>query len=93
MSQEPSRSPPEPQPPQSAAGSVDPQSVEGLFLAALAMPDVDQRRVFLDEACLDAEQRQRMELCCAQYHDAGSFLKAPAAGHEGAAPRRGRAIA
>ena len=83
MSQEPSRSQPEPQPPQSAAGSVDPQSVEGLFLAALAMPDVDQRRVFLDEACPDAEQRRRVEALLHAYHDAGSFLEAPAAGREG----------
>ena len=83
MSQEPSRSQPEPQPPQSVAGSVDPQSVEGLFLAALAMPDVDQRRVFLDEACPDAEQRRRVEALLRAYHDAGSFLETPAAGREG----------
>ena len=83
MSQEPPRSQPEIQLPQSAAGSVDPQSVEGLFLAALAVPDVDQRRVFLDETCPDAEQRRRVEALLRAYHDAGSFLETPAAGREG----------
>jgi hypothetical protein len=57
--------------------------VEGLFQAALAMPDVDQRRVFLDEACPDAEQRRRVEALLRAYHDAGNFLEAPAAGREG----------
>ena len=91
MSQEPPRSQPEPQLPQSEASSVDPQSVEGLFLAALAVPDVDQRRA-LDQTCPDKEQRRRVKLCCA-------FITMPAASlsasswARGCTPRSGRAIA
>ena len=66
-----------------ATGSVDPQSVEGLFLAALAKPDPDQRRAFLDEACLDEEQRRRVEALLRAYDDAGSFLEKPAVGRDG----------
>ncbi len=83
MSEEHPRAVPEDQPPPTSAGSVDPQSVEGLFLAALAKPDADQRRAFLDAACTDEVQRQRVEALLRAYHDAGSFLETPAAGQDG----------
>ena len=61
MSEENSLAQPEVQSPHMATGSVDPQSVEGLFLTALTKPDGDQRRAFLDQACRDEEQRRRVE--------------------------------
>jgi serine/threonine protein kinase len=78
---------PEPEAPQPSAafGSVDPQSVEGLFLAALAKTDTDQRRTFLDQSCRDADQRQRVEALLRAYDDAGSFLETPVLGNRVAA--------
>ena len=73
----------EAQPEHTATGSVDPQSVEGLFLAALAKTDLDQRRALLDGACADQEQRRRVEALLRAYADAGSFLESPAAGPNG----------
>ena len=75
---------PEVQQPHTTTGSVDPQSVEGLFLAALAKPDPDQRPAYLDEACADKEQRRRVEALLRAYADAGSFLEKPAAERDGA---------
>jgi len=82
MSEENSFAQPEAQSPPTATGSVDPQSVEGLFLAALTKPDPDQRRAFLDQACRDEEQRRRVEALLRAYADAGSFLETPAAGRQ-----------
>ncbi len=82
MSQENSLAQPEVQSPRTATGSVDPQSVEGLFLAALAKPEPDQRRAFLDQACRDEEQRRRVDALLRAYADAGSFLETPAAGRQ-----------
>ena len=84
MSEEQPLPQPEVQPPHTATGSVDPKSVEGLFLAALANPDPDQRRAFLDETCPDEEQRRRVEALLRAHADAGSFLEKPAAGRDGA---------
>ena len=58
-------------------GSVDPLSVEGLFLVALAKQG-DARAAFLAETCADTEQRQRVEALLAAYENAGSFLEKPA---------------
>lgn len=82
MSEENSLAQPEVQSPPTATGSVDPQSVEGLFLAALAKPEPDQRRAFLDQACRDEEQRRRVDALLRAYADAGSFLETPAAGRQ-----------
>jgi hypothetical protein len=84
MSEENPLPQPEVRSPPTATGSVDPHSVEGLFLAALAKPDPDQRRAFLDEACPDEELRRRVEALLRAYDDAGSFLERPAAGRDGA---------
>ena len=59
-------------------GSVDPSSVEGLFIAALAKASADERKAFLDEACAnDADRRRRVEALLRAYNDAGSFLDKP----------------
>ena len=80
MSSSPEHVNPEPDPmtiEPSNLGSVDPLSVEGLFLVALAKQG-DARAAFLSETCLDAEQRQRVEALLAAYENAGSFLQRPA---------------
>jgi serine/threonine protein kinase len=60
-------------------GSVDPSSVEGLFVAALGKSTAEERKKFLDEACgQDAERRRRVEALLRAYNDAGSFLDKPA---------------
>ena len=84
MSEENSLAQPEVQSPHMPTGSVDPQSVEGLFLTALTKPDGDQRRAFLDQACRDKEQRRRVEALLRAYADVGSFLEKPAAGENAA---------
>ena len=66
----------------------DPQSVEGLFLAALAVERAEDRAKFLDEACGDnADQRMRVEALLRAYDDAGSLIFSggvtPGRGHEG----------
>lgn len=58
-------------------GSVDPLSVEGLFLVALGKQG-DARAAFLAETCADTEQRQRVEALLTAYESAGSFLEKPA---------------
>ena len=60
-------------------GSVDPASVEGLFIAALGKAAPDERKQFLDDACRDdPERRRRVEALLRAYDDAGSFLDHPA---------------
>ncbi|MEZ5942179.1 MAG: protein kinase [Planctomycetaceae bacterium] len=64
-------------PPENAP-SVDPQSVEGIFVNALAMTSKEERTRFLDEVCGEnVEQRQKVELLLRAYEDAGSFLEQP----------------
>src|SRR5262245_58459437 len=64
--------------------SVDPKSVEGLFLAALGRASAAERSAFLDEACgQDADRRRRVEALLRAYDDAGSFMERPAAGLSG----------
>ncbi len=58
-------------------GSVDPLSVEGIFLMALGKPG-DERAAFLAEQCGDDDRRQRVEALLAAYESAGSFLEKPA---------------
>ncbi len=58
-------------------GSVDPLSVEGLFLVALGKTG-DARAAFLAEQCGDEDRRQRVEALLAAYESAGSFLEKPA---------------
>ena len=54
----------------------DPQSIEGLFLAALGHSSPAEREAFLAEACgEDAERRRRIEALLRAYDDAGSFLE------------------
>lgn len=62
-------------------GSVDPLSVEGLFLVALGKT-VTERAAFLAASCHDAEQRQRVEALLSAYESAGSFLEKPAVSPE-----------
>ncbi len=60
---------------------TDPQSVEGLFVAALAKRSAEERETFLQEACGDdAERRRRVEALLRAYDDAGSFLEHPPLG-------------
>ncbi len=58
-------------------GSVDPLSVEGIFLVALGKQG-DERAAFLAEQCGDEDRRQRVEALLAAYESAGSFLEKPA---------------
>ena len=59
--------------------NVDPRSVEGIFVEALGKTSADERRVFLDAACLaDPQRRERVEALLRAYDDAGSFLQRPA---------------
>jgi serine/threonine protein kinase len=63
----------------SSRPGVDPQSVEGVFLAALGHATPAERAAFLDEACGDdATRRRRVEALLRAYDDAGSFLEQPA---------------
>jgi serine/threonine protein kinase len=58
--------------------SVDPQSIEGLFLTALAKDDPTERERFLNEVCEgDTEKRQRIVALLRAYDDAGSFFEKP----------------
>jgi serine/threonine protein kinase len=58
-------------------GSVDPQSVEGLFLVALSKTGTE-RDAFLNTQCADSSQRQRVEALLVAYEQAGDFLQKPA---------------
>lgn len=58
-------------------GSVDPCSVEGIFLVALSKTGAE-RDVFLSGHCSDASQRQRVEALLYAHKQAGDFLQRPA---------------
>ncbi|QDT30790.1 serine/threonine-protein kinase [Thalassoglobus polymorphus] len=61
--------------------SVDPNSIEGVFLTALAKSTPEECEAFLKEACGDnAERRQRIDALLRAYNDAGSFLETPPQG-------------
>jgi len=61
--------------------SVDPQSIEGLFVMALSKSSPEEREAFLDEACGDdIESRHRVEALLRAYEDAGSFFEKPPLG-------------
>ncbi|MCA9056373.1 MAG: hypothetical protein KDA75_21240, partial [Planctomycetaceae bacterium] len=61
--------------------SFDPQSIEGLFLAALQQPAGPERDAYLDEVCgTDADRRRRVIALLRAYEDVGSFLETPAGG-------------
>ena len=65
--------------PSGASQTVDPQSVEGIFLEALAKERGPKRSEFLDAACAgSSELRTRVEALLRAYDDAGSFLQQPA---------------
>ncbi|WP_228030406.1 hypothetical protein [Gimesia benthica] len=75
---------PEPEP---TRENVNPQSVEGLFLAALEKKTPAERAQFLDETCgEDLEQRRRVEALLLAYDDAGSFLEKSPVGSGTAEP-------
>ena len=59
----------------------DPQSIEGLFVSALAKEPGDEREEFLDQTCgQDDERRMRIVALLRAYDDAGSFLERPISG-------------
>ena len=59
--------------------SIDANSIEGIFLAALQQPAGAVRDSFLNDACkADAERRQRVAALLRAYDDAGSFMETPA---------------
>jgi len=58
-------------------GSVDPFSVEGIFLVALGKSG-SERDAFLCLQCVDPLQRQRVEGLLQAYEQAGNFLQKPA---------------
>jgi serine/threonine protein kinase len=58
-------------------GSVDPFSVEGIFLVALSKSG-SERDAFLTVQCADSSQRQRVEALLLAYEQAGNFLQKPA---------------
>lgn len=62
-------------------GSVDPFSVEGIFLVALSRSG-SERDAFLSGQCVDALQRQRVEALLVAYEQAGNFLQNPAVSSE-----------
>ncbi len=65
--------------PSAAAPTVNPQSVEGIFIEALTKRAGQPRSDFLDAACQgNAELRNRVEALLRAYDDAGSFLQQPA---------------
>ena len=72
---------PEPNNPADEKNSPDPQSVEGLFLAALEKSPGTEREAFLTEVCdKNAELRLRLVALLSAYDDAGSFLQRPISG-------------
>ncbi len=58
-------------------GSVDPLSVEGIFLVALSKSGTE-REAFLSLQCADSAQRQRVTALLVAYEQAGNFLQQPA---------------
>ncbi len=62
-------------------GSVDPSSVEGIFLVALGKKGAE-REAFLGAQCVDDDQRQRVEALLGAYEKAGNFLQKPAVAAE-----------
>lgn len=58
-------------------GSVDPLSVEGIFLVALSKSGTE-REAFLSLQCADSLQRQRVTALLVAYEQAGNFLQQPA---------------
>lgn len=65
--------------PNPSESSVDPQSVEGLFVAALAKSSNEERIAFLDEVCRDdPERRRRVEALLRAYDDSEHFMEQPA---------------
>ena len=62
-------------------GSVDPHSVEGIFLVALSKSG-SERDAFLSVQCADPSQRQRVEGLLQAYEQAGNFLQKPAVAAE-----------
>ena len=63
--------------PEDWPASVDPQSVEGLFLAALQATPAE-REAYLQSACAGDEDRlRRVRALLRAYADAGSFLETP----------------
>ncbi|MGI9473702.1 MAG: serine/threonine-protein kinase, partial [Rubripirellula sp.] len=64
----------------SLAGSIDPQSIEGIFLRAVQLIDPTERAAFLDAQCADEDERNRVTALLRAYDDAGSFLENPASG-------------
>ncbi len=62
-------------------GSVDPLSVEGLFLVALSKTGME-RNDFLSAQCADSAQRLRVEALLVAYEQAGDFLQKPAVSSE-----------
>lgn len=72
--------PPEPDPmpvDPTNLGSVDPLSIEGIFLVALGK-NGSERESFLNSQCQDPAQKQRVEALLAAYEQAGNFLEKPA---------------
>lgn len=62
-----------------SAPAVDPKSVEGIFIEALAQAPGPARNEFLETACQgNADLRMRVEALLRAYSDAGSFLNQPA---------------
>lgn len=67
--------------PDAMPASVDPQSIEGLFLGALQKTSPKERAAYLDEVCGgDEDRRRRIIALLRAYEDAGSFLETPAGG-------------
>ncbi|MCA9261156.1 MAG: serine/threonine protein kinase [Planctomycetales bacterium] len=63
--------------------SVDPHSIEGIFVHALQRAAGPERRQFLVEACGDDQTLQRrVEALLSAYDDSGSFLERPAVQRE-----------
>ena len=63
-----------------SASSINPDTIEGLFLLALQKAPAE-RMAFVDDACgTDPERHRRVTALLRAFDDAGSFLEAPAVG-------------
>ena len=59
--------------------SVDPNSIEGIFISALNREAGDEREAFLQQTCTDPAQQARVRVLLMAYDDSGAFLQQPAA--------------
>lgn len=61
--------------------SINPHSIEGVFLLALQKEQPEEREAYLDQVCGDDDDRRHRVIALLRaFDDAGSFLETPAGG-------------